>query len=735
MITFNALLYNATEEEFVDFYPVLYSLGWYTGDDLLAGISDGTDINDMPRSDFSFNTANNIGRVFEEEAKRYYLKTSVWPILKLYKNSGLKFWIEWNHSNPTGFDIYTDATSSVATHFRWEHVLQWSDNIPTVEIDGMVVLDVDGLTKSCVFVSEGHEDDLTSDHIVWSGAVIDSESGYVNARIGYATMQIAVRSTQAKIVSAAGEWLASFNNGNGRVFRKRFDGPALGIYTITGRYCGPTLIVPSTGANSTTVLKPYDAKVLVGTAATDIYQWSSTEIHGVKWGSNNTYHETGASANQNYQTSLPVVVNTAYTDGYQLAFDIIRNSDINIAFASDTLYVYLHAPEAGPVDPVPPSDVDPEDIPPEDQEPEPIPPDDQDPYYDPTSDPENPQYDPTKDPESPDYDPTQPATPYRPPSEPGGGDPPTQETQDPITPPATPPSYVTTNAMFTLYNPSGGDLTNLANFLWSPTWSIDTFKKIFANPLDCILGLMVMPHLSAPVDTKTMNVGNISTGVTMHYFTSQFFDFDCGTFDLLEYYASYLDYAPYTRVNIFLPYIGDKQLSTDEVMNKTLGVKYRFDLATGDCVAFITVDGSVLYSFSGNCAARLPLAGNNWNGIIPAITGVAISAGSMAAGLPALGAASAAAVSTMKETISHTGSISGSAGLMGIQTPYLIVTRPRQALPRGQNSFTGYPSFMTESLGSLTGYTEVEQCHLEHVPATGAELEEIERLLKEGVLF
>ena len=131
----------------------------------------------------------------------------------------------------------------------------------------------------------------------------------------------------------------------------------------------------------------------------------------------------------------------------------------------------------------------------------------------------------------------------------------------------------------------------------------------------------------------------------------------------------------------------------------------------------------------------MPLAGNNWNGIIPALTGVAISAGSMAAGLPALGAASAAAVSTMKETISHTGSISGSAGLMGIQTPYLIVTRPRQALPLGQNSFTGYPSFITESLGSLTGYTEVEQCHLEHVPATGAELEEIERLLKEGVLF
>ena len=184
-----------------------------------------------------------------------------------------------------------------------------------------------------------------------------------------------------------------------------------------------------------------------------------------------------------------------------------------------------------------------------------------------------------------------------------------------------------------------------------------------------------------------------------------------------------------------MPYIGDQQLNTDEVMNKTLNVKYRFDLATGDCVAFITVDGSVLYSFSGNCAARLPLSSNNYNGLLPSITGAIVAAGSMAAGVPALGAASALAVSSMKQDIRHTGSISGSAGLMGVQTPYLVITRPRQALPIGQNSFTGYPSFITESLGGLTGYTEVESCHLEHIPCTDEELKEIENLLKGGVLF
>lgn len=393
-----------------------------------------------------------------------------------------------------------------------------------------------------------------------------------------------------------------------------------------------------------------------------------------------------------------------------------------------TLYAYDNGDSGSDVDPQnPPDPYDP---------PTPIPPDSEDPYYDPTSDPQNPQYDPTKDPTSPEYDPTEPHTPWRPPStESVPTVPPSQPPQDVIEVPPLPPAFVTNNAMFTLYNPSGGDLNSLANFLWSPQWSIDTFKKIFANPLDCILGLMVMPLLPASTSTKEMAVGNIATGVTMRYFTHQFYDFDCGTFKIEEYYMSYLDYAPYTKISIYLPYIGDQQLNTDEVMDTSVGVKYRFDLATGDCVAFISVDGSVLYSFSGNCASRLPLAGNNWSGMLPALTMAAFRAGSVAAGVPALGAAAALAVTSMKQDISHTGSMSGSPGLMGVQTPYLIITRPRQALPLSQNSFTGYPSFITESLGSLSGYTEVEACHLEHVPCTGEELEEIERLLKEGVLF
>ena len=51
------------------------------------------------------------------------------------------------------------------------------------------------------------------------------------------------------------------------------------------------------------------------------------------------------------------------------------------------------------------------------------------------------------------------------------------------------------------------------------------------------------------------------------------------------------------------------------------------------------------------------------------------------------------------------------------------------------NSFVGYPSNVTKLVGDLNGYTEIDSIHLENVNATENELNEIERLLKMGVIL
>ena len=101
----------------------------------------------------------------------------------------------------------------------------------------------------------------------------------------------------------------------------------------------------------------------------------------------------------------------------------------------------------------------------------------------------------------------------------------------------------------------------------------------------------------------------------------------------------------------------------------------------------------------------------------------------------AAGMIASTAVNGLKPNVEKSGSMSGTGGMLGVQTPYLILTRPRQALPKRQNTFTGYPSFITSKLGSLSGYTEIEEIHLENIPGTEQEISEIENLLKRGVII
>ena len=152
------------------------------------------------------------------------------------------------------------------------------------------------------------------------------------------------------------------------------------------------------------------------------------------------------------------------------------------------------------------------------------------------------------------------------------------------------------------------------------------------------------------------------------------------------------------------------------------------------------IGGSVLYSFIGQCASSIPISGTDFTNVINGVISAAVSVGSMVAtggasaplAVPAL---AQTAVNSMKPSIEKSGAMGGTGGMLAIQTPYLILTRPRQALPAHQNTFTGYPSFITEKLGDLSGYTEIEEIHLENISATESELSEIENLLKSGVIF
>ena len=323
-------------------------------------------------------------------------------------------------------------------------------------------------------------------------------------------------------------------------------------------------------------------------------------------------------------------------------------------------------------------------------------------------------------------------------SSPGGGGGSFDKTSDDIDFPNPPTLSAVSAGFITLFSPTTSQLNDLASYMWSSAFDLDTFKKLFADPMDAIIGVSIVP-VPVPVSgSQNVKIGFVDTGVSMNVATTQYVTVDCGTLTPAEYWGSALDYSPYTKFSIHLPYIGTRELNTDDIMGKTLQVKYNIDILSGACTAMIKCGGSILYEFSGACATAIPVTGQNWTQLVTSCiqlagAGIAVAAsgGSAAGLLPS----TANAVMAMKPNIQRTGAVSGSAGMLGVQQPYLIWELPRQSLAQNYNTFVGYPSNITALLSTLSGFTQIESVHIENIPATQNELTEIETLLKEGVII
>lgn len=241
-----------------------------------------------------------------------------------------------------------------------------------------------------------------------------------------------------------------------------------------------------------------------------------------------------------------------------------------------------------------------------------------------------------------------PDNPYEPggPSGPGGGDGSFDNDSDQIVDSTLPPLSSANTGFTRIYNPSLSQVQDLARYLWTDSSIIETIwnhiKQFFENPMEAIIGFNLVPVPVPNGGTQNFALMYIDTGVEMTVAASQFVDVDCGTFELKEYYGSALDYAPNTKVSCFLPFIGTVSLNTDEVMGRTLQVKYRVDICSGSCVAKIAVDGNFIYQYSGHCAINIPISSADFSSYVSSAISVAqLVAGAIAAGSGGVMASSA----------------------------------------------------------------------------------------------
>lgn len=327
-----------------------------------------------------------------------------------------------------------------------------------------------------------------------------------------------------------------------------------------------------------------------------------------------------------------------------------------------------------------------------------------------------------------------------------------------ISEPPDPVLSATSTGMLGLFAPSQSIMRQFSDYMWTDFGGsgtttedilkevVQALKRIVANPLNYVTGLNIIPSQGLKKGSSTeVRFGFVNSGISMPRLTSQYFKVDCGSlsFDALCG-DTFLDYAPYSKFSIYLPYIGVKAMDANDFVGHTIKVTYKGDVITGGITAYVFKDDSVMYQFSGCCALNVPLSADSWGATISgavqvatsAVAGAVTSGSAGVAAAAARGAASVAAnPSLLSPQIARSGAVSGGAGCVAVQKPFVIREAVRFHTTQGFNHISGYPSYYYKRLSQMHGYTECYDVHISGTTAIRAEVDEIETLLRGGVIL
>lgn len=318
-------------------------------------------------------------------------------------------------------------------------------------------------------------------------------------------------------------------------------------------------------------------------------------------------------------------------------------------------------------------------------------------------------------------------------------------TTDEIAEPALPTNSALATGLITMYNPNMAQVNSLANELYSNTL-VQAVKDYFQKPLDAIMSLTYVPvSITSVLTGQNVYIGSYQTNITMNRIINQYVECDMGMVSMLEYWGNFADYNPITKISIYLPYIGIREVNTDDVMTAQCYLKYKVDLLTGSCLALLRCVkhssnkqgelNAALYTWEGNVSTPIPISQNaysNWLGSMMNGITTGIGTGMFNAGLGLL-AGGAVLMGAGKRDVKYTDIISKGCGNLGVQTPFFIVNRPIPAVPPSYNTQVGIPSNLSRTVSDVSGYTIFKEVRIFVDNITDEEKQELTELLKTGV--
>lgn len=240
---------------------------------------------------------------------------------------------------------------------------------------------------------------------------------------------------------------------------------------------------------------------------------------------------------------------------------------------------------------------------------------------------------------------------------------------------------------------------------------------------------------------------------------------DLGEYRIDRFFNDFRDFAPYTKVEVFVPFCGWLPLPSHVMGNKISGTLI-VDIISGTCKAVIKCGRTVVAEGAGVCALDVPFVAENVgmkmagiaNSIVSygktvsgAIGGIAGSGSAAAAGAAAAGAAVSVlgsyAQMYMAFNANYTevcGKTADGCNTGGLTSLYIKVQRPNYKrlgfdaplyVPDGFAHSNGFIAMKQKKVSECTGYIECANVDTSNISgATDREKEIIKRYLESGII-
>lgn len=298
-------------------------------------------------------------------------------------------------------------------------------------------------------------------------------------------------------------------------------------------------------------------------------------------------------------------------------------------------------------------------------------------------------------------------------------------------------------------------------------WNIkDTGKDLFRNLISCKLARIgAIPAKNSTFviygeellsDGSPISIQEITGNPTL----------TLGSIKIERKYNDFRDYAPFTKIDMFVPFCGWVPLPS-HCIGRTVSGELIIDIIAGTCKAVIKCDRSVVAEAAGVCAIDIPFVAENAGMKMAGIANSIVSYGKAAAGAVG-GVASAASgnpVAGGAQTAGSVVSVLGGLAQMymqsnanyteicgktadgcntgGLTAVYIRVQRPKSGtfsepyyVPPGFIESKGLLALKSSTVGAHTGFMQCDNVDVSSISgATERELQLIKNLLQTGIFI